>query len=693
MQSTNPPFNLLFLASREDQAESIVKTLRNGGLAVHGVRAEDLQQVEDLLMAHPFALILCCEFDPAIDLDTCMSLYRELEVDIPLVVIANRETDSTVLIGAMRAGARDLVEAGDNEHLQLVVARELEDFQTRGVASRLRERLHECEQRARDTIDASGEAVAFVQDGMHVEANPAYRALFRFASEEEVDGYPLLDLVAPGDRQAIRAVLRALQGLAEGEVKSIDLECVRSDTSRFDARIDLAKSRIEGEPCLRIMVAQAAAPTAEASPGLADAETGLPNRSAFLRELTARLTRTGPDARPLAVFYVGVDLFPRLTQDVGLTHGLEAIAAFGALLRELVPAQVYLARLCDDAFGLLMDDLDESDAAALTARIENETYLPLDLSAVVPGERICATGVVLTEPGLAPAAEVLDACYRDYLLDSARTQQGPLANESLPPMPESGYHSELSDEDRWLAALITDALAGDGFELVYQPIVSLKGDSQENYSVFLRLRDDDMRLREAKEFLAAAVRSGRMAAVDRWVIQHAIEVLVRHRAEDRRLNFFVNVAEESLQDEGFLVWICDNLEEFKARGNWLTFQVLEDDARRHAAEFARLSDGLRMVKCRVAINRFGLGPSPEVLLQGGSADFVKLAPELGAGLADDEGKQKRLRALTAAVREAGVRSVFTGVEDARTLTVLWQAGVDYVQGNFLQKPLPTIENE
>jgi EAL domain-containing protein (putative c-di-GMP-specific phosphodiesterase class I) len=25
--------------------------------------------------------------------------------------------------------------------------------------------------------------------------------------------------------------------------------------------------------------------------------------------------------------------------------------------------------------------------------------------------------------------------------------------------------------------------------------------------------------------------------------------------------------------------------------------------------------------------------------------------------------------------------------------VLWQAGVDYVQGNFLQKPLPTIENE
>jgi EAL domain-containing protein (putative c-di-GMP-specific phosphodiesterase class I) len=40
-----------------------------------------------------------------------------------------------------------------------------------------------------------------------------------------------------------------------------------------------------------------------------------------------------------------------------------------------------------------------------------------------------------------------------------------------------------------------------------------------------------------------------------------------------------------------------------------------------------------------------------------------------------------------------VKTIATGVEDARTLSVLWTAGVDYVQGNFLQKPSPTIETE
>jgi EAL domain-containing protein (putative c-di-GMP-specific phosphodiesterase class I) len=42
-------------------------------------------------------------------------------------------------------------------------------------------------------------------------------------------------------------------------------------------------------------------------------------------------------------------------------------------------------------------------------------------------------------------------------------------------------------------------------------------------------------------------------------------------------------------------------------------------------------------------------------------------------------------------REYNVKTVVTGVEEARTLTILWSAGVDYVQGNFLQRPSATLE--
>lgn len=367
---------LLMLTSQEEDAEDLVKSLRNGGPAVRGIFTSKPERMEELLSTNPFELILCCEYDPAIELNVCMRQYRELDTDIPLVIVADEATESSVLIDALRSGARDLTKHGDTDHLQLVVAREIADLRHRRSEDRLRERRH--------------------------------------------------------------------------------------------------------------------------------------------------------------------------------------------------------------------------------------------------------------------------------------------------------------------------ALEVDGLQLVYQPIVSLKGDSQESYSVLVRLREDDRTLRDAKDFPNAASRSDQMVAVDRWVIRKAIAEVAAQRVHGEKINFFVNVGEETVQEEKLLIWICDCLREFQARGNWLTFQVQEDHARRHAAVFSRLSEGLRKVRCRVALNRFGEGPNPDLLLRSLRLDYVKFVPELGQGLADDKSKRQRLQELTKLTREAGVKSVVTGVEDTRSLTLLWTAGIDYVQGNFLQKPSSSI---
>ena len=79
-----------------------------------------------------------------------------------------------------------------------------------------------------------------------------------------------------------------------------------------------------------------------------------------------------------------------------------------------------------------------------------------------------------------------------------------------------------------------------------------------------------------------------------------------------------------------------------------------------------------------------------MLLRSLSLDYVKFLPDLGRGLADDKSKQRRLQELTKLCRDTGIKSVVTGVEDARSLTMLWTAGIDYVEGFFLQRPSPSI---
>jgi EAL domain-containing protein (putative c-di-GMP-specific phosphodiesterase class I) len=251
----------------------------------------------------------------------------------------------------------------------------------------------------------------------------------------------------------------------------------------------------------------------------------------------------------------------------------------------------------------------------------------------------------------------------------------------------------VAAEENRIAGRIQHALDLDGFELFYQPIVSLKGDRQEHYNLLLRLREEDGALREAEEFLPIAERSGTMAAIDRWVLGTAIAELAVQRAKGLQVNFFVDIAEVTLLEERLLVWICDHLRNCKARGNWLTLQVLEEHARGHATVFARLSDALRRVGCRIALNHFEEDQHPELLLRSAHVDYVEFPPDLGSGLADDRAKQRRLLELINLCRDNGVKSVVTGVEDARSLTLLWAAGIDYVQGSFVQRPGPGIHRE
>ena len=61
--------------------------------------------MEALIGEQEVDLVLCCEFDPSIDLAACVSRLVELDLDLPMIVVAAKDTDSAPLIGAMRAGA------------------------------------------------------------------------------------------------------------------------------------------------------------------------------------------------------------------------------------------------------------------------------------------------------------------------------------------------------------------------------------------------------------------------------------------------------------------------------------------------------------------------------------------------------------------------------------------------------------
>ena len=80
-------------------------------------------------------------------------------------------------------------------------------------------------------------------------------------------------------------------------------------------------------------------------------------------------------------------------------------------------------------------------------------------------------------------------------------------------------------------------------------------------------------------------------------------------------------------------------------------------------------------------------------LNGTNLDFVKLGSDLMRDLATNEKQQKALSELHANLEGRGLKTVATTVENPGSLAILWNMGVNYIQGFFLQKPVTSVVND
>ncbi|MFY9975952.1 MAG: PAS domain S-box protein, partial [Chromatiaceae bacterium] len=293
MPAPHQPATILVLTSQENEAERIVTALRNGGLSVRGLHSAEGERIHQLVERGDCDLVVCCGYDPEVDLDSTLARHRELHTDIPLILVSNHQEDAGAMIPALRAGARDFTERDQDEHLQLVVARELSDLWERRRAHDLEHRLRRCEEQGRDLIETTGEAVAFVQDGLHLHANPAYLELFGFRGFEDLVSATFLDLIAAEQRRPVRDYLREREIDGRQDVQELSTTCLRPGGSHFPVRLSALATESDGEPCLRLVLRQhgggdSVGEGARPQPGA----TGVPGYDALLAALEGRV---GPD--------------------------------------------------------------------------------------------------------------------------------------------------------------------------------------------------------------------------------------------------------------------------------------------------------------------------------------------------------------------------------------------------------------
>ena len=391
------------------------------------------------------------------------------------------------------------------------------------------------------------------------------------------------------------------------------------------------------------------------------------DRSAFGERLQRELANA-PGAAALVI----IDLAP--------TAPSGWLAAFGLAALETIDAQPSaLALLAPGRLAALLapGPTDPASGVALAQRLRAQLLRPsLDGQPLAPAVAVCPARTADRDAG-----QWLDRAERACSELAAGTEHG-YAVLSRAPL------AALSA--RTLPGLVQEALAGDRMALVFQPIVSLRGDAREHYEALIRLPTVAAGEMLPRDFFAAAEAAGLMPAVDQWVLRTAVRRLAQERRRHPHVCLFVAVSEASLREERLMTTLCEELAAVNARGYWLTLQLRARDVRQHAAAVPRLVAALRRIRCGVALDGYEDDVTTRELVEALRFDFVKLAAALTYGVVTDPACLDRLRATVRWLNEQGARSVAVGVEDAHALAYLWTAGIDYAQGFFLHEPAAEI---
>lgn len=251
---------------------------------------------------------------------------------------------------------------------------------------------------------------------------------------------------------------------------------------------------------------------------------------------------------------------------------------------------------------------------------------------------------------------------------------------------------QRSNEDSRILQILDRALSHNKFNLVYSSIVNLHGGgTRENYIVEIRLMDERGQELALDTLMDVARRYEKLSKIDRWLIRHAIAAISTQRQNGRRTGAFIPLSDVSIMDKNLLLWVVECLREYEARGGWLVFQIEEKYARDNIQVVAKLIEGLKTMKCQIALDQFGLLSNPENLLNQVEIDYVKLAPNFVQNLHIDQNKQDALWQMNEMLQRHKVKTIVTAVEDSNALSILWNLGITYIQGNFAQEPNINIE--
>ena len=382
----------------------------------------------------------------------------------------------------------------------------------------------------------------------------------------------------------------------------------------------------------------------------------------------------GPGA---GLLMVQLDSHQQIMDRLGLSGTEKLLTQLERLFGRLLASTDAVARFGDVTYALLAQRKDRGTLIEMGEKLRRtiaEPNVNLGLPRIVTTASI-GIGFFIPPPedAVSMVARATQACTQ------ARQNGGNRV--------ELWVAQELGTEEL-IRELVVQALQSDGFVLLYQPIVPLDQHTVIHDEAQLRLRSPDGELIPPNTFFPVALRAGLMTAIDRWVMEYALDTLRDHHVRHPNLRLMVHQTMETVRQPDWLRWFREQFIRRNLNRTRPLIQFQMDDVRRAPEVAQALFRILQKAGVHICIANVTHSASEIELVGRLGVTMVKLAFHTLAHCTIDD-----LTELVHHLHDQNALVIAAGIEDQESVTRVWSCRPDFIQGNYIQIPRDDINLE
>lgn len=412
-----------------------------------------------------------------------------------------------------------------------------------------------------------------------------------------------------------------------------------------------------------------------------DPLTSLPNRNMINDRIKLALAHSDRNKQKFALLFLDMDDFKKVNDTLGHSVGDDLLKQVANRLTDLLRGEDTVARIGGDEFVVLLSGLkDSSYSTTLAERI---------IDALKPVFEI-------DEHKIHSSFSIGIAVYPDDGNDVEILYKN--ADEAMYRAKAQGKNTYYMHDSEMLSVAqkkynlsndLRQALEEKAFVLNYQPRFEVTTKVCVGVEVLLRWSHPEKGIILPEDFIPLAEEKGLMVPIGNWIFEEILKQIAIWKKEGLTpFPLSINISHSQLMNPDFSKILGDFISKAGLPLGFVGVEISEIEVAKISADLIKKLREVKEVGAKITLDNFNMSSTSISNLVTLPLNGINIDRELILGLSNTVNKTM-VKTLINIGKSLELSIIAQGVETLEQKELLCKLGCDVIQGNFLEKPLPS----